>query len=56
MSLDLNLIEMLWHYLEQAVDAQKPFNEAKLKQFWKEEWTKIHHSDLTDSLPVIANA
>ncbi len=41
-SLDLNLIEMLWHNLKQSIHARKPSNVAELKQFCKEEWAKIH--------------
>ncbi len=38
---DLNPIEMLWHDLKQSIHARKPSNVAELKQFCKEEWTKI---------------
>ncbi len=47
---------MLWHDLKQSIHAQKPSNVAELKQFCKEEWAKFLHSDVKDSLPVIANA
>ncbi len=40
-SLDLNLIEMLWHDLKQSFHARKSSNVAELKQFCKEEWAKI---------------
>ncbi len=53
---DLNLIENLWHDLKQSFHAWKPSNVAELKQFCKEEWAKFLHSDVKDSLPVIANA
>ncbi len=53
---DLNLTEMLWHDLKQTINAWKPSNVAELKQFCKEEWAKFLHSDVKDSLPVIANA
>ncbi len=38
---DLNPIEMLWHDLKQSFHVRKPSNVAELKQFCKEEWTKI---------------
>ena len=38
---DLNRIEMLWHELKQAIYARKPSNVAELKEFCKEEWSKI---------------
>ncbi len=38
---DLNPIEMLWHDLKQPIHAREPSNEAEIKQFCKEEWTKI---------------
>ncbi len=40
-NLDLNPIEMLWHDLKQSIHAQKPSNEAELKQFCKEVWANI---------------
>ncbi len=33
---------MLWPDLKQSFHAQKPSNVAELKQFFKEEWAKIH--------------
>ena len=38
---DLNPIEMLWHDLNRAVHTRYPKNIAELKQFCKEEWSKI---------------
>jgi hypothetical protein len=38
---DLNPFEMLWHGLKRAVHTRHPKNIAELKQFCKEEWTKI---------------
>ena len=38
---ELNPIEMLWHDLKRAVHTRKPKNIAELKQFCKEEWSKI---------------
>ena len=38
---DLNLIEMLWYELKRAVHTRHPKNIAELKQFCKEEWSKI---------------
>ena len=38
---DLNPIEMLWHDLKRAVHTRHPKNIAELKQFCKEEWSKI---------------
>ena len=55
-SLDLNLIEMLCHALKQAVYARKPSNVAELKQLLKKSGPKFLHSDVKDSLSVIANA
>ncbi len=52
---ELNPIEMMWHHLKQSFHARKPSNVAELKQFCKEEWAKFLHSDVKDSLPVIAN-
>ena len=40
-SSDLNLIEMLWHDLEQAVHAWKHSNVAELKQSCKEERAQV---------------
>lgn len=40
-SADLNLNEMLWYDLKQAINARKSSNVAKLKQFYKEDWAKI---------------
>ncbi len=37
----LNPIEMLWQDLKLKKTARKPSNVAELKQFCKEEWTKI---------------
>ncbi len=51
---ELNLIEMVWHHLKQSIHARKLSNVAELKQFCKGEW--FFHSDVKDSLPVIANA
>ncbi len=53
---DLNTIEMLWHDLKQSIHAQKPFSVAEWKQFCKKSGPKFLHSDVKDSLPVIANA
>ena len=52
----LNPIDVLWYDLKQAVHARKPSNVAELKQFCKEEWPILLHSDVKDSLHVIANA
>jgi hypothetical protein len=38
---DLNPIEMLWHDLNRMVHTRHPNNNAKLKQFCKEEWSKF---------------
>ena len=38
---DLKLIERLWHDLTRAVHTRHPKNIAELKQFCKEEWSKI---------------
>ena len=38
---DLNPIEMLWDDLKRAVHTRHPKNIAELKQFCKEEWSKI---------------
>lgn len=38
---DLNPIEMLWQDLKKAVHLRKPSNIQQLKQFCKEEWSKI---------------
>jgi transposase len=38
---DLNPIEMLWHDLNRVVHTRHPNNIAELKQFCKEEWSKI---------------
>ena len=38
---DLNPIEMLWHDLKSTVPPRHPKNIAELKQFCKEEWSKI---------------
>ena len=38
---DLNPIEMLWHDLKRAVHTRHPKNITELKQFRKEEWSKI---------------
>ena len=39
--LDLNMIEMLWHDLKKAVHTRHPMNIGEIKQFFKEEWSKI---------------
>jgi len=41
---DLNPIEMLWQDLKRAVHARGPSNLTQLKQFCKEEWSKIPQS------------
>lgn len=38
---NLKSIEMLWHDLKRAIDARRPKNIAELKQFSKEECSKI---------------
>uniref|UniRef100_A0AAZ3NY09 Tc1-like transposase DDE domain-containing protein n=1 Tax=Oncorhynchus tshawytscha TaxID=74940 RepID=A0AAZ3NY09_ONCTS len=38
---DLSPIEMLWHDLKRTVHTRHPKNIADLKQFCKEEWSKI---------------
>uniref|UniRef100_A0A803J9K4 Transposase Tc1-like domain-containing protein n=1 Tax=Xenopus tropicalis TaxID=8364 RepID=A0A803J9K4_XENTR len=38
---DLNPIEMLWHDLKKAIYTRHPKNIAELKQFCKEEWSRI---------------
>jgi transposase len=38
---DLNPIEMLWHDHKRAVHTRHPTFIAVLKQFYKEEWSKI---------------
>jgi transposase len=38
---DLNQIEMQWYDLKRAVYTRHPKNIAELKQFYKEEWSKI---------------
>ncbi len=38
---DLNLIEMLWKDLKQAVHRRKPTNITEFKWFCTEEWAKI---------------
>lgn len=38
---DLNPIEMLWHDLKKAIHTRHPKNIAELKQFCKEEWSRI---------------
>ena len=38
---DLNPIDMLWHDLKKAVHTRHLKNIAELKQFCKEEWSKI---------------
>ena len=38
---DLSLREMLWHDLKRAVHTRHPKNIAELKEFCKEEWSKI---------------
>ncbi len=53
---DLNPTEMLWHDLKQSIHARKPSNVVELKQFCKKSGPKFLHSDVKDSLPVIANA
>ena len=40
---DLNSIEMLWHDLKRAVHTRHPKNITELKQFCKEECSKIPH-------------
>ncbi len=40
-SLDLNLIERLWHDLKQSFHARKPSNVAELKKFCIVEWAGI---------------
>ncbi len=56
-SLGLNTIEMLWHDLKQSIHAQKTPQCGWFKTILQEEWaTKFLHSDVKDSLPVIANA
>ncbi len=55
-SLDLNLIEMLWHDLKQSFHAWNPSNVAELINSTKKSEPKFLHSDVKDSLPVIANA
>ena len=37
----LSPIEMLWHDLKRAVHTRHPKNNAELKQFCQEEWSKI---------------
>ncbi len=54
---DLNPIEMLWHDLKQSIHALKPSNVAEIKNnSAKRSGPKFLHSDVRDSLPVIANA
>ena len=38
---DLNPIEMLWNDLKRVVHTRHPKNISELKQFCKEEWSKI---------------
>ncbi len=52
---DLNPIEMLWHDLKQSFHARKPFNAAELKHSSKKRGPTFLHSDVKDSLPVIAS-
>ncbi len=53
---DLNPFEMLWHDLKQSIHARKPSNVAELNNSAKKSGPKFLHSDVKDSLPVIANA
>lgn len=62
-SLDLNMIEIIWHDLKKAIRAQtlqlcSIFLKKEKKKKWKEDWDKILyiHSNMKDSSPVIANA
>jgi hypothetical protein len=38
---DLNPIEMLWHDLKRVVHTRHPKNIVEMKQFCKEEWSKL---------------
>ncbi|KAK3573829.1 hypothetical protein QTP86_032890 [Hemibagrus guttatus] len=50
---DLNLIEMLWHDLKRAIHTRHPKNIAALKQFCKEEWSKIPPDHFTEPLSTV---